>query len=161
MGLGNLKRWSHPTWHLFHGMAEQISEDFFNKNRQHVIRIYKDICCNLPCPYCRNHAKLYIRSHKIEKIKSKKELKDFFFEFHNSVNARTSGKREDENILNRYKMMNVEVALHLFMQNFFRPYYVAHDFGSWRKSGLETYLNKYFKENWNKMFIGIRNPYKN
>ena len=39
MGLGNLTRWSHPTWHLFHGMAEQISEEYFDKNN---IR-YKEI----------------------------------------------------------------------------------------------------------------------
>ena len=53
MGLGNLTRWSHPTWYLFHGMAEQISDNFFNKNKKEVLNLYSDICNNLPCPYCR------------------------------------------------------------------------------------------------------------
>ena len=161
MGLGNLKRWSHPTWYLFHGMAEQISEEFFNKNKKEVLEIYSNICNALPCPYCRKHAVMYIKKNRIDKIKTKKELKSYLYTFHNSVSKRAKGRIEGEEVLEKYKMMNVEVALALFMRQFFHAYYVHHNFNSWRRNELKEKLDKYFKENWGKMFIGIRNPYKN
>ncbi len=161
MGLGNLKRWSHPTWYLFHGIAEQISDEYYKKNKKTVLQIYKDICLNLPCPYCRQHATMYLRKNNMSALKTKKELKNYLYIFHNTVNKRTVGRCEKEEVLEKYKMMNVEVALHIFLINFFKPYYVHHDFSSWQKNYLKERLNKYFQENWDKMFIGIRNPYKN
>ena len=161
MGLGNLTRWSHPTWHLFHGMAEQISEEYFDKNRKEVLDIYSSICDNLPCPYCRKHAAMYLKRNRIEKIRTKKELKNYLYIFHNSVSKRTTGKVAGEEGLERYKMMNVEGALMMFLKHFFQPYYVHHNFTSWMRNELKEKLNKRFEKNWGKMFIGIRNPYKN
>ena len=142
-------------------MAEQISEEFFNKNKKEVLEIYSNICNALPCPYCRKHAVMYIKKNRIDKIKTKKELKSYLYTFHNSVSKRAKGRIEGEEVLEKYKMMNVEVALALFMRQFFYAYYVHHNFNSWRRNELKEKLDKYFKENWGKMFIGIRNPYKN
>jgi len=161
MGLGNLKRWSHPTWHLFHGIAEQISDEYYKKNKKDVLEIYKDICSNLPCPYCRKHAMMYLRKNNMSALKTKKELKNYLYIFHNAVNKRTTGNSAKEEVLDKYKMMNVEVALQIFLVNFFKPYYVHHDFSSWQKNFMKDKLDIYFKKNWEKMFIGIRNPYKN
>ena len=42
------KRWGEPTWYFFHTFIEKITEEFYNKNSEKCIKIYKTICFNLP-----------------------------------------------------------------------------------------------------------------
>ena len=57
-------RWSIPTWYLLHGIAEKIKEDYYKEHKEDIIKILKDICYNLPCPYCRKNAIQYLKKHQ-------------------------------------------------------------------------------------------------
>lgn len=80
--------WGEPTWFFFHTLAEKIKEEKFNEIRVEFLNILSTICVNLPCPDCATHAKQYLQEHKFNNIRTKEDLKMFFFVFHNYVNNR-------------------------------------------------------------------------
>lgn len=84
--------WGAPTWFLLHTLAEKVDEHIFFTDatfRYDFLTTIGTICTNLPCPSCSQHAKQYLESHgNFMYIRTKQELKDAFFTFHNIVNAR-------------------------------------------------------------------------
>jgi hypothetical protein len=80
--------WGAPTWFLFHTLAHKIQEEHFADVREELLNIIYSIACNLPCPYCAEHAKRYLDGINFQAIQTKEQLKRMLFEFHNSVNER-------------------------------------------------------------------------
>ena len=80
--------WGEPTWFLFHTLAEKIKEEYFVKLKNELVSFIKQICNNLPCPDCAQHATRYINGVNFSSIRNKEQLKVFFFNFHNEVNSR-------------------------------------------------------------------------
>ena len=58
------KTWGPCTWFLFHTLAEKIREEHFMKLKPELINIVKNICSNLPCPECKQHAMAKIKTLK-------------------------------------------------------------------------------------------------
>lgn len=84
------KSWGTPTWYLFHTLAEHIDEEFYRKNANMVCNFIKSVCANLPCQDCRKHAVQYTRVTLQQRyVPTKEALKQYLFDFHNSVNMRT------------------------------------------------------------------------
>ena len=81
-------RWGQPTWFLFHMLAEKVKEDRFLEIRNDLFHIICEICKNLPCPNCAEHATSYLSKINIRAIDTKSQFKDLFFTFHNFVNQR-------------------------------------------------------------------------
>jgi hypothetical protein len=81
-------KWGEPTWFLFHTMAHKIKEEHFNDLKLDILTIITTICNNLPCPNCANHATEYMKRVNYNSIKTKQDLKNLFFQFHNEVNSR-------------------------------------------------------------------------
>jgi hypothetical protein len=81
-------KWGPPTWLYLHTMAEKVKDTSFQQIRKDLFRIIYTICTNLPCPMCSNHAKEYLSKINVESIRTKNDLKQFLFVFHNSVNTR-------------------------------------------------------------------------
>ena len=48
--------WSHPTWNLFHTLAEKIKPEHFPQVKKRLFWTVGNICYTLPCPECRKHA---------------------------------------------------------------------------------------------------------
>jgi ABC-type antimicrobial peptide transport system permease subunit len=83
-------RWGPSTWYLFHTLAQKIkNEDFFNIKNE-LLDIIKSICINLPCPSCAQHASNYMKNVNYNSIKSKEDLKIFFYNFHNFANQKNN-----------------------------------------------------------------------
>ena len=83
--------WGEPTWFLLHSLAEKIKPEHFanNTTRQDVLNVIYTICTNLPCPECSEHAKKYLtQTVGYTAIRTKDELKNMLFAFHNYVNQR-------------------------------------------------------------------------
>jgi len=80
--------WGNISWILIHSLAQKISEDNFINSKEILIKIIFDICSNLPCPDCREHAIKLLKSSNINKISNKKELILFLCEFHNIINKK-------------------------------------------------------------------------
>ena len=81
-------KWGEPTWFLFHTLAHKIKDEHFNHMKLDILNIITTVCNNLPCPNCANHATEYMKRVNYSSIKTKQDLKNLFFQFHNEVNLR-------------------------------------------------------------------------
>jgi hypothetical protein len=112
-------KWGEPTWNLFHTLAQKIiPEDFFSM-RTDIFELIRNICYNLPCPDCANHARNYINSVNFNNITNNNHLKELFFAFHNNVNARKEFPIFPRDQLeSRYDVMDIHNVVNLFLMHF-------------------------------------------
>jgi hypothetical protein len=82
------KDWGPPIWMLFHTMAEKVNEADFENIGPQMFNMIKQICRNLPCPDCANHATTFLNTVKPSTIKTKNDFKLMLWFFHNQVNKR-------------------------------------------------------------------------
>jgi len=102
------KTWGTPTWYFFHCFSEKVNADFFLKNKSIILSFIQGICYNLPCPDCTVHAKQYLKSHQLNSISNKEDLKKYFFNFHDSVNNRLyKGKFKDYDMYKNGNINNI------------------------------------------------------
>ena len=146
------KTWAIPCWFFFHDMAEKISKSYYEENYEGVFDLIVLICKNLPCPYCREHATYYLRNKRAKDVNTKPKLKKFLYTFHNDVNKRIGHHVFGEDILLKYKTINIEKAYIYFNQNFYGAYIVNHDFNGWRRNLVQDSVKTYLRNNWDKMF---------
>jgi len=80
--------WGNATWYLFHTLAYRLKDEY--KSEIPILyNFISQICHNLPCPECKQHAISYF--NKIKKsyvISSKENLINFLWKFHNDINIR-------------------------------------------------------------------------
>ena len=111
--------WGPPTWILFHTLIEKMTDDGFNKVGLQLFRYFKRICNNLPCPDCAQHATQFLSRVNIANIKSKTDLKNMFYLFHNVVNKRKNKSMYNVNNLEQhYKSNNTINVYNNFIKNF-------------------------------------------
>ena len=81
--------WGEPTWLLLHTMAQKAHDGTFPQIRAELLNIIYSICVNLPCPDCSEHAKMYLDKIDFKNsVRTKTDLKNVMFSFHNEVNKR-------------------------------------------------------------------------
>lgn len=100
------KDWGNAVWLLFHTLAEKLKPEFSSELPTLVSHI-NQICNNLPCPDCQQHASKTMAQVNTAAITASKEaLIDFLWKFHNQVNARTKTAAFSKEGLNKYKQAN-------------------------------------------------------
>jgi len=142
-------KWGEPTWYLFHTLAEKVREENFQQIKNGLLELITSICKNLPCPVCTEHATNYIQTTNIKRIQTKTQLKEFLFNFHNSVN-----KRKDfpifliEELQPKYSSANTIAIIYNFINAFqdkhYGPRMIANDM--FRNRLVET-IKKWITEN--------------
>jgi len=80
------KQWGNASWFMFHTLAEKIKPEHPEEIRT-LLSYITNICVNLPCPYCSQHARANIAQCKPNMVKTKEDLKRFVWELHNRVNT--------------------------------------------------------------------------
>ena len=112
--------WGPPCWSIMHILATRIKEEDFENKKESLWFIINQICNNLPCPECRQHAVSLMRQTKKENIlKSKDNLEIFLFDFHNLVNKKkglTLFTKEEYNL--KYKKSNIKEVVINFINIF-------------------------------------------
>ena len=111
--------WGEPTWFLFHTLAEKIKDEYFNEIKQELFNNILVICGVLPCPICSQHATEYMRRIQPNSIRTKQDLKDLLFQFHNEVNKRkgvVSFSRDELN--DKYSKANTANIIQYFVSVF-------------------------------------------
>ena len=148
-------KWGNSTWKLFHTLAEKIKDNYFMEEKNNLIHFITLICNNLPCSMCKNHAVLYLKKNPMKKIKTKDDLKNYIFNFHNEVNKRKRIKIYNYKILNEYKKINFTNTINEWLNNFKLPnYLIARDFLIKHKNHkIRTELVNYLKKNYHKFLI--------
>jgi len=110
--------WGPPTWIFIHTLAEKVKETSFPLISQQLIKMIIQICNNLPCPECTNHAKTFWMNVSVANIKTKQDLIDLLYVFHNSVNKRKKMPAFKYENLNQYSKLKLIQTYNLFTQHF-------------------------------------------
>ena len=82
--------WGPYIWIFLHCFTIRIKDEFFNEEKNNIIKYISQVCDNLPCPQCSIHAIQYLKKHKFALIKTKQDLIQIIFNLHNDVNKRTN-----------------------------------------------------------------------
>jgi hypothetical protein len=110
--------WGPPTWIFIHTLAEKIKDESFPIVGQHVISSIIQICNHLPCPECAQHAKEFWSKVKLSTIKTKTDLVNVLFVFHNMVNKRKGLRPFKYDSLKYYQTRNVIETYNAFSRTF-------------------------------------------
>ena len=62
--------WGPNIWSFIHTLVEKIKEDQFNHIGYQTFNIIKQICKNLPCPYCATDATNYLNRISLGNLKT-------------------------------------------------------------------------------------------
>jgi hypothetical protein len=109
------KDWGNAVWLLFHTLAEKIKDEHTSELPLLVSHI-SDICNNLPCPDCQQHAsKTMTQVNKSTITASKEALIHFLWVFHNNVNKRSKSNFYNKESLDKYKTSNTRNVVNHFI----------------------------------------------
>lgn len=111
--------WSPILWRILHAFAERggktVSPLFADEERRYWTLVIAGLPAILPCPLCREHAAEWIRTHPytepLKEIKSEEMyafLTNYFYTFHEAVNARLGKPSFDRSLLApTYRRVNI------------------------------------------------------
>ena len=147
--------WGTYTWILLHWMTVQIKDEEFNNERAILLKFVNDICDNLPCPSCREHAQQYLKSMPLKHIETKKHLIDYIYHFHNSVNLRGSKEFYPYHNIEKYKTVNFLMLKQAWNTHFVYGNHIQrNDFmAKGRIATLKHDINVYFTNNSHKFLM--------
>ena len=111
-------KWGKPIWTFFHVMAEKMKPEYFNLVIQEFMKYILLVCGTLPCPVCSNHASEYMRAINLNNIRSKDDLINLFYNFHNVVNQRKGYAVLQKEQIPNYKTANTVAAIQEFIRAF-------------------------------------------
>ena len=111
-------QWGIPTWIFMHTLASKIKEEQFPVIGPQVISQLIQICMFLPCPECSDHAKQFWANVNTKNIKTKQDLINLLFVFHNSVNKRRNVRPFRYVDLQYYDTMKIIETFNNFVRNF-------------------------------------------
>ena len=110
--------WGPNTWVFMHTLASKIKETSFPLIGQNLIGKLIQICNNLPCPECAQHANIFWSKVKTTNITTKQDLVNLLFVFHNMVNKRKELRQFKYEKLNYYETRNIVETYNLFSRTF-------------------------------------------
>jgi hypothetical protein len=140
--------WGQPTWFVLHTLAHKIKDEAFPQLRRDLIDLVVRICTNLPCPMCANHASEYIRKTNLDALQTKKDVKDFLFQFHNSVNVRKSYAQFSYADLDaKYEAANTINMIQNFMAVFQQSNGAQINVNTFSKNRAIQFLQTWFRQN--------------
>jgi len=85
------QEWGNATWYFLHTISYKLKEEHSDKV-QELFKLFYNVCINLPCQECAGHAKKQLDKAYKYKIKTKNDLVNIIWEFHNIVNKRLGKK---------------------------------------------------------------------
>lgn len=139
--------WGPSTWFFMHTLAAKIKENSFSLIGPNLIMFLIQICNNLPCPECSNHAKQFWSKVKTSNINNKTDLINLLFVFHNMVNKRKQIKAFKYENLKYYEHKNLIETYNTFSQNFNTKGNMSLINESFRRNMMLTSLKKWIMAN--------------
>lgn len=109
------KEWGNAVWLLFHTLAEKLKPEYKTELTVLVSHI-TNICNNLPCPECKEHASKIMAQANITSITATQDaLIQFLWQFHNYVNVRIKTAPYPKESLTTYKRANTLLVIKHFI----------------------------------------------
>jgi hypothetical protein len=144
--------WGPPTWILFHTLIAKLTDDGFNIIGLQLFNYIKRICNNLPCPDCAQHATQFLSRVNMATIKTKDDLRNTMYIFHNMVNKRKNKPMYHVNDLEKYKSNNSVEKYNNFIMHFktkgnmklladsFQRKLLVNDFKKWLMTNIRFFI---------------------
>lgn len=79
--------WGNATWFMMHTLAYKLRPEYSNAVPKLLMQ-FENICRNLPCPECAEHASQMFATANIQAVVDKNNLIQFLYELHDAVNRR-------------------------------------------------------------------------
>ena len=146
-----MKKWGPITWYFFHTLSFHIYGAKFNEEKYFIIKLLKDICSILPCPYCKEHANYYIKNNPVENCNTQMDLIMYLFNFHNTVNLQTGKDAFNYDIfIKKYRSANLGNILNEFIKEYRKSNQSSHGIMlSVNKNNIIDDMITHFKKNKN------------
>ena len=110
------KDWGYAVWTLFHTLAYKLKPEYSNETAVLYSHI-NNICNNLPCPDCQEHATKILASVNVKQITANKDaLIHFLYVFHNIVNKTTGVPDFPKEGLSIYSRANTQRVVTHFIR---------------------------------------------
>jgi hypothetical protein len=104
--------WGPYIWSVLHCLSLRIKPEYFQKERTTLINFILEICDNLPCPSCANHATYTLKRLNFKNVRTKEDLVNCIFTLHNEANKRLKKKQFEKKLLeDTYKTHNLQSLL--------------------------------------------------
>jgi hypothetical protein len=110
--------WGACTWNFLHTLVHKVKEEYYDIIGQQLLSRIIEICYHLPCPECCKHAKMFWKHVRVENVKTKTDLINLIFMFHNAVNKRKQKTLFKQNELIYYESQNLIETYNTFYKNF-------------------------------------------
>jgi hypothetical protein len=142
--------WGEPIWTLLHTLSCKIREEYFAIKKEELLQNVVRICTNLPCPTCSNHAREYLNQYlNLQYIRTKEDLKNFFFHFHQMVNIRKHyALYNRENLEADYQQKSTVDVFNRFYVAYLKNYQLERDMvNSMFRRSVAILVKDWFKNN--------------
>jgi hypothetical protein len=144
--------WAIYTWMLFHTLIEKTDDMFYTNKYREIFNLIINVCNELPCIICRQHAKNYLNSINISQLTTREQFKRMLFDFHNNVNSRVGNPQYHYNNLLNYKNYNMSTILVNFRRFFSKPYGGVLQIGlqsnRYKRINVTNMVFQWFGEHW-------------
>lgn len=111
-------QWGPSIWTLFHTLIEKSKEESYGIIGSQLYSFIYKICMSLPCETCTQHAKNFLSKVNVAQLKTKTDLKNLIYVFHNAVNSRKQMPLYKYSDLEIYKTKNVINTFNEFARNY-------------------------------------------
>lgn len=101
------KTWGNAVWFLFHTLAYKLKPEYSSEVSV-IVSYIVNICNNLPCPDCSEHAIKLLSQVNTKSINTRDSLIHFLFTFHNMVNKKINTPDFSKDSLNIYSRANTK-----------------------------------------------------
>jgi hypothetical protein len=146
--------WGPAVWTLFHTLTEKIDELAYRVVSPQLFQMIVRICRFLPCPDCASDASIFLAKIKPSDVKSKTQLKELMYLFHNRVNVKKRKKLYNYGNINIYKRANLVNVVNNFTTKYqtkgnmkliaesFQRQFVVTEFKKWIVSNIRAFYPK-------------------
>ena len=149
--------WGPAVWTFFHTMAENVNDDQPTLFIQQIFVQIKRICGFLPCPECSRDAVLFLGKININEIRTKRNLIDNLYIFHNYVNKKKQKPLFNYGNIGKYKAINIILVYNNFIKNYNTKGNMKLLAESFQRKLIVTDLRKWFLLNI-KRFSSVQKP---
>uniref|UniRef100_A0A6C0ER43 thiol oxidase n=1 Tax=viral metagenome TaxID=1070528 RepID=A0A6C0ER43_9ZZZZ len=144
--------WGPAIWKLFHTLAENVNDLQYNYIGKSLFYQIVRICQYLPCPDCSKDATNFLSKTNIDNLKTKLDLKNMLYLFHNYVNLKKRKPLFSYSNLEIYANYNLGLVINNFISVYntkgnmkllsesFQRQFVIKDFKIWINNNIKYFI---------------------
>lgn len=111
-------KWGPPTWRFIHTLVAQLRDESYRVIGGELVQWLVEITRHLPCPECTQHAFRFWQNVKLAGLKSRTDVENLMFMFHNMVNFRKHTQLFRREQLKEYQHVSLVDAYNQFARHF-------------------------------------------